>query len=211
MMQLLSGRTIAAATLAVLVCAPSAFAGPPLVCHPLDIGTAASLPWQSNGKDWRGTRADYDVSRLTADTLAALTPGRPVIVRMETLRRAAIYATADTAVARSLLDALMARARAQGEERTAVALFDAGYLVETYKQLAPVSAGTATLAADIDGYRMVKDSLSMTHGDPSIEFAAALITAGYSGENAYHEHLRNAKAKMKADQLLARNVNGLEP
>jgi hypothetical protein len=211
MLQFLSGRTIGAATLAVLVCTPSAFAGPPLVCHPFDIGTAASLPWQSNGNDWRGTRADYDVSRLTADTLAALTPGRPVIVRMETLRRAAIYATADTAVARSLLDALMARAKARGEERTAVALFDAGYLVETYKQLAPISARTAALAADIDGYRMVKESLSLTRGDPSIEFAAALITAGQPREKAYEAHLRNAKAGVKADQLLARNISWLEP
>jgi hypothetical protein len=211
MMRFLSGRTIGAAALAVLTCTSSALAGPPLVCHPFDIGTAASLPWQSSGNDWRGTRADYDVSHLTADTLAALTPGRPVIVRMETLRRAAIYASGDTAAARSLLDALMTRAKARGDERTAVALFDAGYLAETYKQLAPISAGTASLAADIDGYRMVKESLSMTHGDPSIEFAAALITAGKTRENAYQEHVRNAKAGVKADQLLARNISWLEP
>jgi hypothetical protein len=209
MMRLLSGRTIGPAVLALLACTSPAFAGPPLVCHPFDIGTAASLPWQSTGNDWRGGKADYDVSQLTTDTLAALTPGRPVIVRMETLRRAAIYATRDATAAQELLDALMTRARAHGDERTAVALFDAGYLAETYKQLAPISAVTARVAANIDGYRMVKDSLSMTHGDPSIEFAAALITSGKAQADAHEAHVRNAKAGVKADQLLARNISWL--
>jgi hypothetical protein len=209
MMRFLSGRTIATAALATLACTSPAFAGPPLVCHPFDIGTAASLPWNATGDNWRGARADYDVSHLTADTLAALTPGRPVIVRMETLRRAAIYATSDAGAARSLLDALLARARTHGDARTAIAQFDAGYLVETYKQLAPISAATATLAADIDGYRMVKDSLSMTHGDPSIAFAAALMTSGKTREGDHEGHVRNAKAGAAGDQLLARNINWL--
>jgi hypothetical protein len=207
MMRFLSGRTMATAAFATLAYTSPAFAGPPLVCHPLDIGTAASLPWNAAGDNWRGTRADYDVSHLTADTLAALTPGRPVIVRMETLRRAAIYATSDADAARSLLDALLARARAHGDARTAIAQFDAGYLVETYKQLAPISAATSKLAADIDGYRMVKESLSMTNGDPSIEFAAALITAGKTRAGDHEGHVRNAKAGAADDQLLARNIS----
>jgi hypothetical protein len=209
MMRFLLGRTIGIAAVALLTCTSPALAGPPLVCHPFDIGTAASLPWESNRNDWRGTRSDYDVSHLTADTLAALTPGRPVVVRMETLRRAAIYATEDVEVARSLLDSLMKRARVTGDARSAVVLFDAGYLAETYKQLAPISAATASLAADIDGYRMVRESLTMTHGDPSIEFAAALITSDKTRQDAHGAHVRKAKAGVAADQLLARNISYL--
>src|SRR5262249_18555306 len=67
-----------------------ALAGPPLICHPYDIGDAKSLPW--NGSEWRDVKPDYELNRLVEDTLALLTPETPVIVRMETLRRATIYA-----------------------------------------------------------------------------------------------------------------------
>ena len=66
-------------------------AGTPLICHPYTIGAAKSLPG-SDG-DWKGVNPSYDRTHLVRDTLALLTPETPVIVRMETLRRAAIYAT----------------------------------------------------------------------------------------------------------------------
>src|SRR3954453_6166111 len=109
-----------------------ALAGPPLVCVPYDIGTARSLPWDADGHAWKGMRADYRVSQLTGDTLALLTPGTPIIVRMETLRRAALYATRNTGIARDLLTTLLDRAKSKGAD--SLASFDAGYLLETYKQ-----------------------------------------------------------------------------
>jgi hypothetical protein len=53
---------------------------------------------------------------------------------------------------------------------------------------------------------MVKESLSMTHGDPSIEFAAALITAGRARGNAHADHVQNARTGATENQLLARNI-----
>ena len=47
----------------VAALASPALAGPPLVCFPFDIGTARSLPWAPD-TGWKGTRSDYDVTRL---------------------------------------------------------------------------------------------------------------------------------------------------
>ena len=60
----------------------------------------------------------------------------PVIVRMETLRRATIYGAKDQKIAYELLARLMARAlNAESDGKTsAAAWFDAGYLVESLKQ-----------------------------------------------------------------------------
>src|SRR6185436_15560033 len=66
-------------------------AGPPLICHPYEIAHAQSLPWANPG-EWRAVKSDYDLNRLVNDTLALLTPNTPVIVRMETMRRATVYA-----------------------------------------------------------------------------------------------------------------------
>jgi hypothetical protein len=95
-------RLAAAAVLAAfpLSAAPAAAAavsavtaavfGPPTICHPIDIGTARSLPWGS-GKF--GASADYDLARTVEDTLEILRASPDTLVHMETLRRAAIYLT----------------------------------------------------------------------------------------------------------------------
>ena len=197
-------RTLLAIALVTGAVAP-ALAGPPLVCVPYDIGTARSLPWNAEGHAWKGMRSDYRVSQLTGDTLALLAPGTPIIVRMETLRRAALYATKDAGIARDLLTTLLDRARSKGANP--LASFDAGYLVETYKQTAPLSPATAALAAGVDGYALASRSLA-AH-DPALEFAAAMMTAD-GRRGAWAEHVRLAKAGAAADQLLARNIAQLE-
>ena len=96
--------------------ARTALAGPPLLGHPYEIGQASSLPWQ--GRQWWPGRSDYDVANLVSETMAILTPSTPVLVRMETMRRGAIYATRDRVVAEQLLAAVLGRARkleAQGK------------------------------------------------------------------------------------------------
>ena len=97
-----------AIVLGIVATATPALAGPPLLCHPYDIGSARSLPW-NDAAGWTGTRADYTLGNLVADTEALLTPSTPVVVRMETLRRAAIYASMDAAVAKQLVTRLNAR------------------------------------------------------------------------------------------------------
>jgi hypothetical protein len=71
-------------------------AGPPLICHPIEIGQAKSLPWVEFN---HGGRTDYDLKNLSRDTLTILDSHTPVLVRMETLRRA----TSGIRVRRALL------------------------------------------------------------------------------------------------------------
>src|SRR5215204_447511 len=126
-----SRRAVVLTLVAVLGSAVPAVAGPPLLCHPFDIGNARSLPWDGTSSWWQG-QPGYDLQNLVTDTEALLAPSTPVLVRMETLRRAALYASLDSKVAAALLSAITGRANASSVN----ALFDAGYLTETLKQIA---------------------------------------------------------------------------
>jgi hypothetical protein len=177
-------------------------AGPPLICHPIEIGQAKSLPWV----EWnhRGS-TDYDLKNLTRDTLAILDSNTPVLVRMETLRRATIYARQDPQVAKELITRLQARAAnsdAAGHPE-ALAWFDLGYLAEAYKQW--MGKGEPNPAAGLDGYSWVRKAISLRGSDPEMEFAAALITLT-GPENAHKDHVRKAMAGAKNDLLLAQNL-----
>jgi hypothetical protein len=98
---------VAALTAAALGIATQALAGPPAICHPFDLSGNASLPWgPSQAKTWNNPDPAYDIRNLTADVTKLLTPAMPVTARMETLRRATIYASRDKAVAAGLLSAL---------------------------------------------------------------------------------------------------------
>jgi hypothetical protein len=188
--------------------ATPALAGPPLVCFPFEIGKATSLPWNQSSGSYKGMRADYDLSRLNTDVVALLTPSTPVLVRMETLRRAALYASLDPAVARGLLAMLHSRA-ARPEIDAALARFDEGYLIETYRQIAPIAPELGKMVAGVDGYKLVTESLEARHGDPAIAFAAALITG--NSDSAHAMHVRAARAGASADALLAENINHVGP
>ena len=195
-----------------LVPARSAEAGPPLLCHPFDIGTAASLPWNGQSS-WFDGQATYPLHRLVADTEALLTPSTPVIVRMETLRRAAIYASRDPQVAAALLERLSAKTH---ESRTAdaLALLDVAYATEALRQVAMIGGITGykdragairDLVRDRDGWRHMRAGLAARPDDPALQFAAALI-ASDKDRTAYLEHARRARAGASVDALLARNL-----
>jgi hypothetical protein len=180
----------------------SAQAGPPLICHPFEIGQAKSLPWV----DWNQKGSGgYDLKNLTRDTLILLDSNPPVLVRMETLRRATIYARQDQQVAKELLTRLHARAAnsdAAGHPE-ALAWFDLGYLAETYKQW--IGKGEPNPATGLDGYGWVKKAIGLRGQDPEMEFAAALITLR-GPESNHQDHARKAMAGAKNDPLLARNL-----
>ncbi len=195
-----------------------ALAGPPLLCHPFEIGSSASLPWRGTA-GWFDAQPGYDVQHLVADTASLLTPSTPVIVRMETLRRAAIYASRDPEVAKQLLATLEERVRAEEGKTSALALFDAGYLTETFKESGRTAsrspgalgtkAGAAASAADhVDGYVLVQRSLALRPGDASIELASALIATSTRDRKAlYAEHAQKARAGAQRDALLAKNLD----
>lgn len=203
------------AALATLTFAAPALAGPPLLCHPFDIGTARSLPWDGVG-NWARGQADYKLAHLISDTEALLAPSTPVIVRMETLRRAAIYASHDRDVATRLLARLTDRARASENagRPDALALLDAGYLTEALRQISYLTesaqfkaSGTwiRGLIGGTDGYAMVKKAIVVRPDDPAMEFAAALIAAD-KNRPAYQAHATRARAGVNRDKLLALNI-----
>jgi hypothetical protein len=206
-------KYFAAIAAAVLMIAAPAIAGPPLICHSIDIGSAQSLPWMSSGWNLSGQET-YDASHLVQDTLALLVPGTPVLVRMETLRRATLYGQKQTTIAKELLFRLEARTRENPKD--ALAAFDFGYLVECYRQAswlrqhtdllkASGDAANANLTMKIDGYEWVRKAIALRGSDPQMEFAAALMTTE-STRSKHDRHLQNAIAGAKADALLARNL-----
>jgi hypothetical protein len=210
--------TLGLATLWLLALAAPALAGPPFVCHPFEIGTATSLP--SDPNNWLAVRADYDIHRVVADTDALLTPSTPTLVRMETLRRAALYASLDRGVAEQLIAAMMGRVQKaeQSGQSMAAALFDAGYVVEALseieqfgnhmKEFAGREKRLAGLTHPYDGRALIQKSLALRPGDASIEFALTLLFS--SKEKDKEMHLRNARAGATQDSLLASNLAKLQ-
>jgi hypothetical protein len=194
--------------LVALVLVSPVQAGTPLICHPYAIGNAKSLP---GGADWHGVSKQYDRQNLVPDTLALLSPETPLIVRMETLRRAAIYATsemrnwdkdaytaADRAVASALFEKLRDRSKdAKGPAR-ALALFDAGFFVETLRH--------ARMDLGVDGYELLTQAIQVRGRDAEMEFALALASSWPRPRPAHRDHLARARAGAKDGSLLATNL-----
>ena len=150
----------------------TAQAGPPLICHPYNIGAAQSLPWgTSAAAGWDNPEANYNVQQLSADTLRLLNEKMPVLVRMETLRRAAIYGAKDHRAATELLSNL--RKRAEGGDT--LALFDYGYFVETIGQLQFKYKDDITNGAD--GSAFVAKALAREPGSIEMRNAANVIAS----------------------------------
>ena len=188
----------------LLLIASAVLAGPPLICHSFDIGSAKSLPWVSHTWNLSGTET-YDTSKLASDTLAILAADKTVLVHMETLRRATLYARKDPAAAKSLFTAITMGTKSparQADESRALTYFDAGYLAAAYKQWLGDSNNPA---ANLDGYALIKQAIQLRGNDPQMEFAAALVTL--FGPAAEHQaHTQKAIAGAKSDPLLAHNL-----
>jgi hypothetical protein len=163
-----------------------AWAGPPLICKTFDIGSAKSLPWKA-GPDWQGAEPAYNLANLPDETLSLLTPGTPMRVRMETLRRAGIYSAKDARLAGEITGRLMARALDAEASGTPdpLAWFDAGYFVETirqatfvyrYSMLNPAERASWQLRGDtqrLDGYPWVRKAIRL--GGVDMDYALSLI------------------------------------
>ena len=209
----LRGALLAAA----LLFSSAALAGPPLLCHPFDTAGAASLPW---GGGWNRIDSRYDTARLSADTLRLLATDTPVIARMETLRRAAIYASADGAHVRDLAMKLDTRITAAGTPQAkALVLFDAGYYAETLQDIVRLQgydmpgigkADTAAIRGVLakgGGSLRIAEALKLRADDASMRFASALVASADRREQDYAMHARIARAGARHDRLLALNVD----
>ncbi len=203
----MSTRLTRALAVSLLALAPAvAHAGPPLLCFPMETGGAPSLPW--GGTRWNEARPDYDRSRLAADTLALLGPTAPVLARMETLRRAVLYAKTDAAAATKLFAALRERAARGGDTPTAaLARFDLGYAIETAKQMRYVPEGGTTIGPAVgageDGLALIRDAIAARASDPEMEYAAALVTASQTPRRVSDEYLE-ARRRGRARRLPSR-------
>ena len=184
-----------------LLFASFAHAGPPLICHALEIGQAKSLPWVDLNDHQASTR--YNLQNLTRDTIAALDADATVLVHMETLRRATLYARQAPQAAKELLTRLHARAVNPEARNAALAWFDAGYLAEAYKQW--FGKDEANPARGLDGYAWVTKAIELRGSDPQMEFAAALITLTVAPQD-HAAHVQKALAGATSDPLLARNL-----
>lgn len=160
---------------AALFLARPALAGPPLLCFPFEIGAARSLPMGHGA--WHSIDTKYDVARLVDDTLAILTAAAPVNVRMETIRRATIYASKHPTIANALLTALQQRAQHPESKTAALAVFDYGYLVETYREATYGLEMVSPAIDQIDGYQLVLKAQALQK-DATMQQAAKLIVDG---------------------------------
>ena len=187
----------------VLLSVRVAEAGPPLICHAFEAGSTALLPWSVANRSelpWKSPDPSYDVQRLTADTLRLLSADASVLARMENMRRATIYASQDKRVAAELLAAVLGRATEV--PRDAMAWFDAGYLVESYRQATHMVGWDMLAGADRDGYSFVRKAIDIAGSSPDMEFAASLMKSGAPA----NEHRRRALAGASKGSLLARNL-----
>ena len=203
-----SSRQALLAAAVVLSIATPALAGPPLICHPFETSGGKLIAW-GRGPGWNTPDRSYDIKTLVADTSAALTADAPILARMENMRRATIYAMRDPAIAQELLKTVMARALATTSN--GAAWFDAGYLIESYKQAVHLREDRrpelrAWAAVDetirVDGYNWVKKAMSMGLQNAEVEFAASLMTQGATAS----AHRAKAIAAAPKNSLLAKNL-----
>jgi hypothetical protein len=198
--------------------ASAALAGPPLICHPFTTGAGAPLlPWAEGNSNWHSPDWDYDRAGLVADTLSLLSADAPILDRMENMRRATIYADENPRMAAELLRAVVARTTTKPADAHAEALawFDAGYLVETYRQLGliyqhemrPAHSRWTLLVpeelAELDGYALVQKAAGLApEWKAELDFASALM----SREPLTATHMRRAASSAVDGSLLAQNL-----
>jgi hypothetical protein len=157
--------------------------------------------------DWNLSGAEnYDTKNLVHDTFAVLDSNAPVLIRMETLRRATLYARKDPQAAKELLTKLYTRATAAefAGHSDALAWFDAGYLAEAYKQW--LNKEVSDPAAGVDGYAWIKKAIVLRGDDPQLQFAAALVTLA-GPQDDHWRYVEKAEAGAKSDPLLAQNLS----
>src|SRR5436190_297013 len=95
-----------------LAAATPALAGPPLLCHPYEIGSARSLPWDGKA-GWSPGRTDYPLQQRAAAAEASLQPGTPVIAPQDTPPPAATHPRPHAAVAAARPEPRRVHARAR--------------------------------------------------------------------------------------------------
>lgn len=178
--------------------------GPPLICHPLDIGEATTMPEPSERSS---------TGSIISDTLAALQTAKSTLVRMETLRRATVGLVRDERAACDLLTRLalvaMDAEAANNKSAAGTAYFDAAYLAACYDQMGINLPAKPGVAEGVEGYLWAQHALTLSGGNAEMEFGTALIVhpVMHRGLDAvYRKHLDRAYADAPKGSLLEKNV-----
>jgi hypothetical protein len=205
-----------AAGLLVLAIPGKALAGPPILCNPIDIAKANSIPIGSGSME---PASGCSGSTAVDEALAILKGDASPLVRMETIRRATVYVMRDQSQAKNLLTRVMAleldAAASGNDSNAATALFDAGFLAACLGEVG-VELGWKPGAADgLQGYGWIKAALDKLPKDSSqraeMEFGAALAAHPMDHREAgaraiYDAHLQRAAKGAKEGSLLADNI-----
>jgi hypothetical protein len=194
----------------------SALAGPPILCNPLDIAKAKSLPMGSGPME---QDPGYSASKAEDDTMAILKSETSPLVRMETLRRATLYVVKDEAKAKDLLARIMSNAldalAAKNDTNAAAAMFDAGFLAACYGEMGLDLGWKPGAAEGAQGYGWIRSAIDKLPGTAperaEMEFGAALAVhpmdhRGPEIRALYEAHLQRAAQGAKDGSLLAANL-----
>ena len=195
---------VAAGIVSAVFVIRSVYAGPPAICHPVEIGEAQSLPW---GDGAFSEKFGYTKNQAIKDTLRIVESTDDPLVHMETMRRATLYLNGDEDKALALLASLMARAMDAdcSDKPSAMAWFDAGYLAQCYHQIGldvPVTCGKQD---DIVGYAWVNRAITLQPDDAALEFGAAMVTA-IDNQEANKKHVDRVKQLASRESLVLANL-----
>jgi hypothetical protein len=131
---------------------------------------------------------------------------------METLRRAAIYASTDASAAKALFDSLRGRVAGANDKRVdPLAQFDLGYAVEAYRQTRHLRESLFSAGPTEDGYALVRQALTARGSDPEMEYAAALMTCDRARQGLSDKHLLIALGGAPEGSDLARTIAAHKP
>jgi hypothetical protein len=202
--------------LAFALMTSGALAGPPILCHPLDIAKAKSIPMGSGSME---CSSGLGPAKAADEAVAILKSESSPLVRMETLRRATVYVNKDQPLAKSLFARVMALSldaqTSKDDQRAAAALFDAGFLAACYHEMSIDLGFKAGEADGIPGYAWIKSAIDkLPTSAPEraeMEFGAALAAhpMEHNSPNVraiYDAHLKCAADGAKEGSLLAANI-----
>lgn len=182
----------------------STFAGPPAICHAIDIGDAKSIPWGNGAFD---QKRGYSKSKVIDDTVKILNNSDSALVHMETLRRATLYLDRRTEQATTLLAKLMARTLDSETKKKAnsLAWFDAGYLAQCYDQVGIDTGVTCGKDRGVIGYGWIKKAITINNEDAELQFGAAMVTV-LAGIKEHDAHVSRIKKLASEDSLVMKNL-----
>jgi hypothetical protein len=186
--------------------------GPPIICHPYEIGDCETLVW---GKSPLKGKRGYDRKKLVKQTIGFLAQQEAAIERMETIRRAAIYVDGDRELGLELLSRLSWRAmdaEAAGKP-SAAAWFDAAFLVACFDEVGPHVIGQAGVSQGVAGYAWMERAIELGAKEGEIDAGLVLGAAmmvhpmmRQSRDGLYAVHMATALDAASRHSLEAKNI-----